>query len=56
MKIPVEYIIEIGMLRKKNKCALCKAEIKNIPNHNIQLCLRCREIELKRLWGKNKNE
>lgn len=50
MKIPVKYIIEIGMLRKRNKCALCKTEIKNIPDHNIQLCLKCRNIEFKKLY------
>ena len=52
MKIPVEYIVEIGMLRKRNKCALCKREIRNISNHNIQLCLKCREVEFKKLFAK----
>lgn len=52
MKIPIEYIIEIGMLRKRNKCALCNTEIKNIPNHNIQLCLRCRNVEFKKMFAK----
>ena len=52
MKIPVEYIIEIGMLRKRNKCALCKSQIKNIKDHNIQLCLKCRNIEFPKLLTK----
>lgn len=52
MKIPVEYIIEIGMLRKRNKCALCKSQIKNIKDHNIQLCLKCRNIEFPKLFTK----
>ncbi len=45
MKIPIEYIIELGLIRKRNKCALCGKEM-NIKDYHIQLCKSCREIEL----------
>ena len=48
MKIPIKYVIEIGLLRKRNKCANCMKEVKNIPNHNIQLCRNCRLVEFEK--------
>lgn len=47
MKIPIKYIIEIGLLRKRNKCAKCGKKI-DIINHNIQLCRECRLVELEK--------
>ena len=47
MKIPIDYIIEIGLLRKRNKCAKCGNEM-DVPNHNIQLCKSCRMIDLEK--------
>jgi len=45
MIIPSNYIIEIGLLRKRGMCAKCKKKM-DVPNHNIQLCQDCRLIEL----------
>ena len=41
MKIPDEFIIEIGLLRKRGLCARCNKRM-DVPNHNIQLCKKCR--------------
>ena len=46
MKIPIKYIIEIGLIRIKGKCANCGKKM-DISNHNIQLCKKCRLEELK---------
>lgn len=48
MKVPIKYVIEIGLLRKRNKCANCMKEVKDIPNHNIQLCRNCRLVEFEK--------
>jgi len=45
MIIPVEFIIEIGLLRKRGICANCKKPI-DVPNHNIQLCKKCRNFSI----------
>ena len=45
IKIPVEFIIEIGLYRKKSRCALCNNKM-DVPRPNIQLCISCREKEL----------
>jgi hypothetical protein len=45
MKIPMEYIIELGLLRKRNVCAKCKRKM-NVKDYHIQLCRKCRLIEL----------
>lgn len=50
MKIPVKCIIEIGLLRKQNKCALCKKEM-DIKKPNVQLCKSCREKTCKKMFG-----
>jgi len=54
VEIPVRFIIEIGLIRKRGLCASCGKRM-DVPNHNIQLCFKCRETELKKAWGK-KNE
>ena len=45
MKIPVEYIIELGMIRMKDRCAKC-GEKMDIEDYHIQLCENCRMTEL----------
>lgn len=42
MKIPIEHIIEIGMFRRLNKCALCEKNMDLSP-YTIQLCSSCRK-------------
>ena len=46
-KIPARYIIEIGLCRKRNMCVLCGNRM-DVPNHNIQLCRKCRLNELEK--------
>lgn len=46
MKIPIKYIIEIGLLRKRGKCANCKKKI-DVECPNIQLCKKCRKVSLR---------
>ena len=41
MKIPIEQIIEMGLIRKRNRCANCGKEM-DVPNYHIQLCRKCR--------------
>ena len=45
IEIPAKYIIEIGLMRKRNRCALCN-DTMDISNYNIQLCHSCRKKEL----------
>ena len=45
-EIPIEYVIKLGMLRVKNKCAVCDKVI-DIKNYHIQLCKKCRMKYLK---------
>ena len=44
-KIPINYIIELGLIRKRNKCAKCNKDM-DVLDYNIQLCKRCRTQEL----------
>ena len=46
MEIPIEYIIEIGLLRKRGVCAFCKGKM-DVKEPNIQLCKFCRQQSLK---------
>ncbi|HUS48773.1 MAG TPA: hypothetical protein VMZ91_01295 [Candidatus Paceibacterota bacterium] len=50
-QIPIEYIIELGLIRKRNKCAKCGKEM-DVPFPNIQLCKSCRKIELDKYSNK----
>ena len=45
--IPIEYIIELGLIRKRNQCAKCGKEM-DVENYNIQLCKSCRKISLEK--------
>ena len=45
MKIPISVIIELGLIRKRDRCAKCGKEM-DVPNYNIQLCRDCRKTEL----------
>jgi len=44
-KIPVKYIIELGLIRKKEICAKCGKKM-DIKDYHIQLCKSCRKVEL----------
>ncbi len=55
MKIPIKYVIEIGLLRKRNECAKCGNRI-DVENHNIQLCKKCRLEELDKFAKEVKRE
>ena len=46
-KVPVEYIIELGLIRKRNLCAKCGKKM-DVKNYNIQLCKSCRRGELEK--------
>jgi Zn finger protein HypA/HybF involved in hydrogenase expression len=43
MKIPMQTIIDMGMLRKQNKCTNCKRKM-DLEYYNVQLCRKCRII------------
>ena len=43
--ISPSIIIELGLLRKRNRCANCDKEM-DVPDYNIQLCKACRMVEL----------
>ena len=45
MKIPLRYVIELGLIRKQDKCAKCNKKM-DVKDYNIQLCKACRIIEL----------
>lgn len=55
MKIPLKYIIEIGLLRKNNLCALCKKKV-DVSAHHIQLCYSCRGTELDKFIRKQEDK
>ena len=46
MKIPIKYIIELGLINKRNECALCNKKM-DVKDYHIQLCRECRMKELK---------
>jgi len=50
-KIPMEYIIELGLIRKRNECANCSKKM-DVPNYHIQLCTKCRMEELSKYQAK----
>ena len=45
IKIPIKYIIELGLIRKRDKCAKCGNKM-DVEDYHIQLCMDCREVEL----------
>lgn len=51
MEIPIKYIIELGLLRKRGRCANCNS-VMDVKDHNIQLCKKCRLTALEKGWGK----
>lgn len=55
VNIPPRFIIEIGLCRKRDVCALCNKQM-DVPNHNIQLCSRCRMYELDKFHDENENK
>lgn len=44
-EIPIKHIIDLGVIRYRNKCAKCGKEM-DVENYNIQLCKNCRIVEL----------
>ena len=48
VKIPIEFIIELGLIRKRNVCAKCGKKM-DIKDYHIQLCRDCRLIEFDRI-------
>lgn len=42
----IGLICELGLLRKRNECAICFKKI-DIKNYNIQICKKCRKKYLK---------
>ncbi len=55
MKIPIKYIIELGLIRKRNKCAKCGKKM-DVRDYNIQLCQMCRVEELDKYANEVKAE
>lgn len=55
VKIPARFIIEIGLCRKRNLCALCGNRM-NVHNHHIQLCRKCRLDELDKFAKRGRSE
>lgn len=59
MKIPIEHIIELGMLRRLNKCALC-GDSMDLSPYTIQLCKSCRskylDAEARKVYNERTNE
>ena len=47
IKFYTNLILELGLLRKRNECAICFKLI-NIQNYNIQLCKECRKTLINR--------
>ena len=47
IKFYADLIIELGLLRKRNECAICFKQI-DIKDYSIQMCKNCRNIYLKR--------
>ena len=45
MKIPINYIIELGLIRKRDNCAKCSKKM-DVDKYHIQLCKKCRTEEL----------
>ena len=44
-QIPTKHIVELGLIRTRDRCAKCNKRM-DIPNYHIQLCKSCREIDL----------
>jgi hypothetical protein len=47
IKFYTDLIIELGLLRKRNECAICFRKI-DFKDYNIQLCRKCRQTLLLR--------
>lgn len=45
IKIPISFVIELGLIRKRDVCAKCGRRM-DVPRYNIQLCSKCRKVEL----------
>ena len=45
--IPMRYVIELGLIRRRDICAKCGNKI-DIEDYHIQLCKSCRMVELEK--------
>ncbi len=54
-KIPIRYIIELGLIRKRGVCAKCE-KVMDVLKYHIQLCRKCRIEELDKFTQDNTNE
>lgn len=55
IKIPIKYIIELGLIRKRDRCAKC-GEKMDVDKYHIQLCKSCREVELNKFVKQQQGE
>ena len=55
MKIPIEYVIELGLIRKRNICAKCGKKM-DVAHYHIQLCKKCRMKSLDNFASPKNNE
>lgn len=49
VQIPIEIIIELGLIRKRDVCAKCGKKM-DVKDYHIQLCMACREVELEKYY------
>ena len=54
-KIPIRYIIELGLIRKRGVCAKCE-KVMDVLKYHIQLCRKCRIEELDKFTQDNTNK
>lgn len=50
--ISPSIIIELGLIKRRNKCAKCGNEM-DVPDYHIQLCKKCRIEELDKYAKEN---
>lgn len=50
-KISIKHIIELGLIRKRDRCASCGKKM-DIEDYHIQLCKDCREREFENMQGR----
>jgi hypothetical protein len=53
LRFYTDLIIELGLLKKRNECAICLKQM-NIKNYYIQLCKECRMKVIHDFYKKNR--